>query len=118
MSNLGQLFGQDKLRIMQLEDELAGGRRSPSVRAVSDKPAKVRPGVRPGSTAYLILKALETASARMSQNDIEAALPGVKPMTIYMALRDLRNAAPARVSVKGSGFKGSPYQYAIAGRFE
>ena len=27
MSNLGQLFGQDKLRIMQLEDELAEGYR-------------------------------------------------------------------------------------------
>jgi len=110
MANLGQLFGEDRLRIMQLEDELAEARG----RAVSVKPLQVRTV----GASRRILDLLETAKARMTQKDIESALPDVKPMTIYMALRTLRRAAPALVDVKGTGFNNNSYRYAMAGRFD
>lgn len=110
MSNLGQMLGALQLRIMQLEDALAEG----MARQGSGKPLKVgKVGNR-----KRILDTLHAATKGLSQKEIEAALPGVKPMTIYMALREMRLCKPPLVETVGTGLNNDPYHYLIAEKFK
>ena len=109
MSNLGQLLGISKLRIMQLEDALAEASAGNGHR----KNAKPRPL----STRGRILEVLENATRGLKQAEIGAALGDVNPMTVYMALRDLRLCKPPLVETSGTGFNNDPYRYAKPGKF-
>jgi hypothetical protein len=67
-------------------------------------------------TPKRVIDLLTESAARMTLTDFQAALPDVRSMTIYMALRDLRLATPPIVDVKGSGFNNDPYRYGLVGK--